>query len=98
MSLRVAQAVLSSKIIVIEPYSVPAKVPISVKTSEPQLLTGPKPRRLDRRDVSVSVCCSEHGSTVSLRNKAATLIDTNTQGFWWEFYCFYLWKLISCLP
>ena len=54
-------------------------MPISVKTSDPQLLTGPKPRGLERRAVRAAVWSSEHGRTVSLRNKAATLTHSDVR-------------------
>lgn len=53
--------------------TVPASVPISVKTSGPQALTGPKASGLNKRLVSASICFSVHGRDISLKKKTATL-------------------------
>lgn len=53
--------------------TVPANVPISVKTSGPQALTGPKASGLNKRLVSASICFSVHGRDISLKKKTATL-------------------------
>lgn len=52
---------------------VPARVPISVKTSEVHPLTGPKARGLASRDTTASSCCSEQGKASSLRKSTARL-------------------------
>lgn len=51
----------------------PASVPISVKTSGPQALTGPKASGRDKRLVNTSICCSVHGRDICRRNRTATL-------------------------
>lgn len=51
----------------------PASVPISVKTSGPQALTGPKASGLDKRLVKASICCSVHGRDISRRYSTAIL-------------------------
>lgn len=53
--------------------TVPANVPISVKTSGPQVLTGPKASGWDKRFVNASVCCSVQGRDASRRNRTAML-------------------------
>lgn len=49
-------------------FFVPASVPISLNTSGPQVLTGPKASGLDKQLASASICCSVQGSEVSRRN------------------------------
>lgn len=53
--------------------TVPANVPISMKTSGPQAFTGPKAPGLDKQLVNASICCSVQGSDVSRRNGTAML-------------------------
>lgn len=54
-------------------FSVPASVPISVKASGPQVLTGPKASGLNKQLVSASIWCSVQGSEVSRRKGTAML-------------------------
>lgn len=54
-------------------FAIPAKVPISVKTSEVHPLTDPKAWGLASRDTRASSCGSEHGRANSLRNSTARL-------------------------
>lgn len=53
--------------------TVPANVPISVKTSGPQALVGPKASGLEKQLAKASICCSVHGRDISRRNRTATL-------------------------
>lgn len=54
-------------------FSVPASVPISVKVSGPQVLTGPKASGPNKQLVSASIWCSVQGSEVSRRKGTAML-------------------------
>lgn len=54
-------------------FTVPANVPISMKISGPQALTGPKASGLDKQLVNASICCSVQGRDVSRRNGTAML-------------------------